>query len=66
MANYKIVYTMTDGSQIDQEIRNRTDDLIQLTNDIISNGYVTHVSPEGNNAVVINNRNVLYMEVTEI
>lgn len=65
MANYKIVYTMTDGSQITQEIHNREKDLIGLTNNITSNGFVTHISPEGNSAVIINNRNVLYVEVTE-
>lgn len=66
MADYKVVYTMVDNTKITQEVHNRYGGLVELTNDLTSNGYVTHIERGGSAAVVVNNSNVLYMEVTEI
>lgn len=66
MADYKVVYTMIDNTKITQEIHNRQGGLESLTNDLTRNGYVTHICSKGDAAVVINNRNVLYMEVSEL
>ena len=66
MADYKVVYTLVDGSTSTNEIRGRHESLEDFLNNLIKCPWTTHISSDRNEAVIINNRNVLYMEVTEL
>lgn len=65
MADYKIVYTMIDGSTVVNEAFGRGENLAQMTEALIVGDYAIHATPDEKVAKIINNRNVLYMEVTE-
>ena len=66
MADYKVVYTMVDGSTVVYEALGRGENLAQMTEALVVGNYAIHATPDGKIATIINNRNVLYMEVTEI
>lgn len=66
MADYRVVYTMVDGTNITQEIRNKVGGLRDLVNDLTRNAYTTHIPSKEDGAFIINKHNVLYMEVKEI
>lgn len=66
MADYKVVYTMIDGSTVVNKIFGRGENLAQMTEALIVGNYAIHATPDGKTANIINNRNILHMEVTEL
>ena len=66
MADYKVVYTMIDGSTVVQHCINRGENLQQMTEVLVVGNYAIHATPDGKIANIINNRNVLRMEVSEL
>lgn len=66
MADYKVVYTMLDGNTITNEIRGRGENFEDFLNNLVKYPWTTHISQDRKQTVIINNRNVLHMEVTEI
>lgn len=66
MADYKVVYTMIDGSTVTHKCCDRGENLAQMTEALIVGNYAIHAAPDGKIANIINNRNVLHMEVSEL
>ena len=66
MANYKVVYTMIDGSTVVNEIFNREETLAEIADALVGGNFAIHATRDGKVASIINNRNVLHMEVSEL
>ena len=66
MTDFHVKYTLTDDTVVESDVYFYEKDIKSFTNDLIALDFTTHLSRSGKSAVIVNNKFIKTVEVTEV